>query len=160
MSGSPCAVAAETKLETPEGPLTMRTVAKTPCSVFTRTDEGQVRFHMTKAARLLGEAQPVLRVTLENGLSLRVGPDQILVAGDGAEVRAADLHPGTELASIFAFPAGYTYRADDGRELTSRGTLTVQSVEPGGEADLFSFRVNRSGRFAFSAGVLGKAEGD
>jgi hypothetical protein len=154
-----CAVAADTKLETPEGPLTMRTVAKTPCSVMTRTDEGKTRFHMTKDARVVGEAQPTLRITLENGLSFRVGENQILFREGMEEVRASDVQPRDQLMSAFAFPPGYVYRTDDGEERTSQGTVGVQSVEPAGAADVYGFRVNCTGRFVFSAGVLGRAEG-
>ena len=154
-----CAVAVDTKLETPEGPLTMRTVAKTPCSVMTRSDEGTTRFHMTKEARLIAEAQPTVRITLGNGLSFRVAGNQVLYGEGMQEVAAADIRPGDELISAFAFPAGYEYRTDDGERRISRGTVGVQSVEPGGPADVYSFRVNRTGRFVFSAGVLGKAEG-
>ena len=160
MSDGACQVAADTKLETPEGPLTMRTVAKTPCSVLTRTDEGQVRFHMTHRAAPSGAPAPVLRVRLASGLSLRVGSEQILYRDGMREVRAADLRPGDELVSIFSFPAGYAYRTDDGREEVSRGTVAVSEVAPDGEAEVFAFCVNQTGRFAFSAGVLGKAAGE
>jgi len=153
-----CAVAADTKLETPEGPLTMRTVAKTPCSVMTRTDDAKTRFHMTYEARVVGEAQPTLRITLENGLSVRVGEEQILFKEGMEEVRAGHIKPGDQLVSAFAFPDGYVYRTDDGEERTSRGTVEVRSVEPAGTADVYAFGVNRTGRFVFSAGLLGKAD--
>jgi hypothetical protein len=158
MNDGICAVAADTKLETPEGPLTMRTIAKTPCSVMTRTEDGKTRFHMIVSPEQLEAPQPVLRVQLDNGLALRVGADQVLFREGMREVRAADLEAGDQLVSVFAFPTGYAYRADDGTEQTSRGTVTVQSVAPAGEADVFRFRVNVTGRFAFSAGVLGKAD--
>lgn len=154
-----CAVAVNTKLETPEGPLTMRTVAKTPCSVMTRTDDGRIRFHMTREARVLAESLPTLRITLENDLSLRVGEDQVLFKEGMEEVRAAEIRPGDQLVSAFAFPPGYVYRTDGGEERTSKGTVEVRSVEPAEASDVYSFRVNRTGRFVFSAGVLGKAEG-
>lgn len=137
----------------------MRTVAKTPCSVMTRTDEGRIRFHMTKDARVFGEAQPTLRLTLENGRTFRVGEDQVLFKEGMQEVRAADVRPDDQLVSAFVFPPGYEYRTDDGRDRTSQGTVGVQSVEAAEAADLYSFCVNRTGRFVFSAGVLGKAEG-
>jgi hypothetical protein len=154
-----CAVAVDTKLETPEGPLTMRTVAKTPCSVMTRTDDGKVRFHMTKDARVVGEARPTLRITLENDLTLRVGEDQVLFKDGMQEVRAVDIRPGDQLVSAFAFPTGYVYRTDEGEERTSQGTVAVKSIEPVEPSDVYGFRVNRTGRFVFSAGVVGKAEG-
>jgi hypothetical protein len=156
---SPCAVAADAKLETPEGPLTMRTIAKTPCSVLTRTESGEVRFHMTREARPLGDPTAVLRVTLVGGLSFRVGPEQLLLKPDRSEVRANELRAGDELASVFTFPAGYVYRADDGKEETSTGGVRIAEIRPDGEAEVFSFRVNGTGTFAFSSGVLARAEG-
>ena len=153
-----CAVAADTKLETPEGPLTMRTIAKTPCSVMTRTEDGKTRFHMIVSPEQLEAPRPVVRVQLDNGHALRVGADQVLFGDGMREVRAGELKAGDQLVGVFAFPTGYVYRADDGTEQTSRATVTVQSVAPAGEADVFRFGVNVTGRFAFSAGVLGKAE--
>jgi hypothetical protein len=126
---------------------------------MTRTDEGTIRFHMTKEARVLGEAQPTLRITLENGLTFRVGENQVLFKEGMQEVRAAEIRPQDSLLSAFAFPAGYEFRTDDGEERTSDGTIGVRSVEPADAAELYSFRVNRTGRFVFSAGVIGKAEG-
>jgi hypothetical protein len=158
MNDGICAVAADTKLETPEGPLTMRTIAKTPCSVLTRTDDGKTRFHMIVRPVQLEAPRPVVRVQLDNGLALRVGADQMLFQDGMREVRAGDLKAGDQLVSVFAFPEGYSYRADDGAERTSRGTVTVESVSAAGEAEVFCFQVNVTGRFAFSAGVLGKAE--
>ena len=154
-----CAVAVDTKLETPEGPLTMRTVAKTPCSVMTRTDEGTIRFRMSKDARVLAEAQPTLRIALENGLAFRVGENQVLFKEGMQEVRADEVQPGDQLMSAFAFPAGYVYHTDEGEERTSKGTTGVRTVDAAGAAEVYSFRVNCTGRFVFSAGVLGKAEG-
>ena len=153
-----CAIAADTKLETPEGPLTVKTVGGSPTSVMTRTDEGHVRFAMTRNVRKVADAQPVVRIALENGRAFRVGPEQILFAANLVEVRAGALRAGDELLNVFAFPAGYDYQTDDGKARTSQGTVAVAAVEPGGEADLFSLTVERTGRLVFSAGVLGKAE--
>lgn len=153
-----CAVAHDTKLETPEGPLTVKTVGASPTSVMTPTDAGQVRFAMTTEVRRVAEAQPVLRITLENGRAFRVGAEQILLGQGMREVRAGELRAGDELASAFVFPAGYRYQTDAGEERTSQGSVRITAVEPGGEADLYSLKVPRTGRFVFSSGVLGKAE--
>jgi hypothetical protein len=153
-----CAIAADTKLETPEGPLTVKTVAASPTSVMTRTDDGQVRFAMTTAVRKLAEAQPVVRIALDNGRALRVGAEQTLLAADGQETRAGTLRVGDELLNAFAFPVGYEYRTDDGQTRTSTGAVAVVAVEPAGAADLYSLQVPRTGRFVFSSGVVGTAE--
>lgn len=152
-------IAADTKLETPEGPLTIKTVGASPTSVMTRTDDGAIRFALSSEVRKVAEAQPVLRIALENGRALRVGPEQVLLARGMQEVRAADLRAGDELLNAFAFPDGYEYKTDDGQTRTSNGSVAVTAVEPGGEADLYSLRVSRTGRFVFSSGVIGKADG-
>lgn len=153
-----CAIAADTKLETPEGPLTIKTVGNSPTAVMTRTDDGLVRFAMSTLVRKVAEAQPVLRIALDNGRSLRVGAEQRLF-GPGMEARrAGTLQPGDELVSAFAFPVGYEYRTDAGETVRSNGTVKIVSIEPGGEADLYSLAVGLTGRFVFSSGVLGAAE--
>src|SRR5262249_41409108 len=101
-----CAIPADTKLETPEGPLTVKTVGASPTSVMTRTDDGMVRFAMSSEVRKVAEAQPVLRVTLDNGRALRVGAAQILLTHELREVTAGDLHAGDALLNAFAFPVG------------------------------------------------------
>jgi len=153
-----CAIAADTKLETPEGPLTVKTVGASPTSVMTRTDDGVVRFAMSSAVRKVAEAQSVLRITLDNGRALRVGAAQVLLTHELREVSAGDLRAGDELLNAFAFPPGYEYRTDDGQTRMSNGAVAVVRIEPAGEADLYSLKVVRTGRFVFSSGVVGKAE--
>lgn len=160
MNGEPCQVASETKLETPEGPLTVATIARTPVSVLTRDDGGRVRFAMTKGHVQLGERRPVVRLTLANGHSFRVGEGQVLFRTGGEEVRAADIRAGDDLESVFAFPAGYVYRTDAGEEMSSTGGVRVTGVEPAGDAEVYSLRVHVTGRFALSNGVLAKAAGN
>jgi hypothetical protein len=152
-------VPGDTKLETPEGALTMTALARTPAALLSRTDDRTVRFAMIKAVRKLAGAQPVLRLTLSNGSAVRVAPNQVLLGRGMIEVRAGELRPGDELEAVFAFPDGYAYTADGGEACTSRASVTVTAVEAAGEADLYAFAVNRTGRFAFAAGVFGRAEG-
>jgi hypothetical protein len=152
-------VASDTKLETPEGGLTMSALASKPAALLTRTDTREVRFAMIKNVVKIGEAQPVLRVRLSNGGTLRVGAAQVLYRRGMIEAPAGALQVGDELDAVFSFPDGYAYTGDDGQALTSRASVVVTAVEPAGEADVFAFDVNRVGRFMFSAGVLGKANG-
>jgi hypothetical protein len=113
---------------------------------------------MTTAVRKVAEAQPVVRIALDNGRTLRVGAEQRLLAADGQEIRAGALRVGDELLNAFAFPVGYEYRTDDGQTRTSTGAVAVVAVEPAGAADLYSLQVLRTGRFVFSSGVVGTAE--
>jgi hypothetical protein len=160
MSSIPvCCVASDTKLETPEGGLTMSSLASKPAALLTRTDAREIRFAMIKNVVKIGAAQPVVRIRLSNGGALRVGPAQVLYKRGMIEAAASTLQAGDELDALFSFPDGYSYTSDDGQPLTSRASVIVTAVEPAGEADVFAFDVNRIGRFLFSAGVLGKANG-
>ena len=154
-----CSIAADTKLETPEGPLTIKTVGASPTSVMTMLDDKTIRFALSSDVRKVADAQPVLRIVLENGRVMRVSPEQVLLKQGFVEARAGDVRAGDELLNAFSFPEGYAYRTDAGETRTSNGAVTVTAVEPGGEADLYSLKVARSGRFVFSSGVVGKADG-
>lgn len=150
-------VAANTKLETPEGPITVKTVLKSPTAVMTRSDDGVVRFALS-APGAMRPAQPVLRIALDNGRSLVVGADQLLLGAGMQPVAACELRPGDRLESVFAFPVGYVYRSDAGDTVQSDGMVGVRTVDAAGEADVYSLSVQLTGRFAFSAGVLGVAD--
>src|SRR5262249_7218770 len=88
MSNEMCAVAGDTKVETPEGPLAIRTLVTTPTAVLTRTDAGVVRFAMMRGVQKADGMRSVVRVTLDNGLSFRVAPSQILLKRGMVEVAA------------------------------------------------------------------------
>jgi len=158
MSEPICAVAADTKLETPEGPMTVAALARTPASVFTRTADGKIRFAMLREVRKLGEQQPVLRVRLASGLAFRVAASQLLFKRGAGPCAARDLRPGDELDLGFSYPPGYSYRGDDGSEIVATGGVAVAAVEEAGQADVYGFAVNGADCFLFSAGVLGRSE--
>lgn len=153
-----CAIAADTKLETPEGSLTVKSLAAKAAPVFT-IEDGHVRFRMFTDARVIADSAPALGITLENGATFRVGPEQVLFRKGMEPTRAADLQSGDELVPMFSYVDGYTYRDDgSGEDAVSRAALTVTRVEPAGEATLYAFRVRVSGRFFVAAGVLCQAD--
>jgi hypothetical protein len=152
-----CAVAADTKLETPEGPLTVKSVGNSPTPVMVCTGDGHHAFAMTSDVRVIATAHPVLRITLENGRALRVGADQLFEAPGGAALRAGDLKAGDALLTAFSFPVGYNYRTDAGDLRVSDGCVAITQIADGGTADLYSLRLSRESRFVFSCGLLGRA---
>lgn len=158
MSDLVCSVPADTKLETAEGPMPMRSLATSTAAVLTRGDDGKVVFAMVEEARKVAESVPVLRIALENGRSFRVGAAQVLLKKGMIETPAAELKVGDELEPVFTFPEGYAFETSAGEDTTSRGSWRVTEIGPGGEADLYAFRMSRTGRFMISAGVLGKAQ--
>ncbi|HVM95309.1 MAG TPA: hypothetical protein VMT89_02915 [Candidatus Acidoferrales bacterium] len=154
-----CAVAVDTKVETPEGALTVKTLVGKAISVFARDPSGRVRFRRVLNARKLAEQQPVLKITLETGQNFRVGAEQVLYKKGMVECSAANLHVGDELQPAFHFPDGYSYRQDgEADELRSRAAWRVMKIEPAGLADLYALGVNQAGCFFLAAGVLCKAE--
>lgn len=155
-----CALAADTKVETPEGALTIKSLAGKAVAVFTREPAGRVRFRMMLDIKKSGEQQAVLKITLESGMSFRVAPEQVLFKKGMIEVRAGELKAGDALVPAFHFPEGYRFRADAGGEAReSAAAWQVAAVEPGGTADTYTFAVNQTGCFFVSAGVLCKAAG-
>jgi hypothetical protein len=155
-----CAVAANTKVETPEGGLTIKSLAGKAVAVFTRDGDGRVRFRMMHDIRKSAEQQPVLKITLENGMSFRVGSEQTLFKKGMVEVRAAALRVGDALVPAFHLPEGYRFRVDgSNEERESTASLRVTAIESDGTADLYTFGVDKTGCFFVSAGVLCKAAG-
>jgi hypothetical protein len=153
-----CALAADTKLETPEGPLTVRTVGASPTPVMVR-DAGRNRFTMSRDVRVIATAQPVLRIALANGRSVRLGAAQLLLGPGDRACRAGDLQPGAALLNAFTFPVGYTYRTDDGETRVSDGCVIVTRVEAGGTADLYSLAIGANLPLVLSCGLIGRAAG-
>lgn len=152
-----CAIAGDTKLETPEGALTAKGLAGKSVPVFTR-ENGNIRFRMLQDVRRVAEGQPVLKVSLENGKSFRVGDSQVFVRKDGSEVPATALKAGDELCALCHYQEGYTYRDDrTGADVVSTGAWKVTVVEPAGTADVYAFSVAETGTFFLSAGVLCRA---
>jgi len=159
MSTGLCGLAAETKVETPEGAMAIRTVAGKSIAVFSRDRTGRVRFRMMQNVRKVGEQQPVLRLTLHNGQSFRVAPEQVLFKKGLVECRADALQMGDALEPAFTYPDGYQFKSDDaGDERTSDASLRVTRIEAAGTADIYSLGVNQTGCFFLTAGVLCKAE--
>ena len=159
MSDLACAIAADTKIETPEGPLTAKGLATKAAPVFT-LENGRVRFRMLRNPRLVATSAPVVQVTLDNGQSFRAGTAQLVFTTDMLEVRASELQPGDALVPMFSFPAGYAYQDDRAQtQKVSDATTRVASVCAAGEADVYAFDINITGCFFVSAGVLCKASG-
>jgi len=159
MSEGICGLAGETKVETPEGGLTVRGLAGKNVSVFTREPEGRVRFRRMLNVRAVGADQPLVRITLDSGAAFRVVPSQVLYKKGMVEARADELKAGDELIPTFHYKEGYEYLDDSAGAVTpSAESIKVAAVEPAGTGEVFTLGVNRTGNFFVSAGVLCKAE--
>jgi hypothetical protein len=151
-------VAADTKVETPEGSMTIRICAGKAIPVLTRNEENAILFRMMLDVRKIAEGHPVLKVTLENGSAFRVAPEQVLYLADRRTLPASRVQVGAALLPAFHYPAGYQYRTDAGAELVSDQTLRVAKVEPAGTAEIYALSVHETGCFFLAAGVLCQAD--
>jgi len=159
MADSACGLAADTKVETPEGAMTIRAAAGKAIAVFTRDTTGRVRFRLMQDVRKTAEQQLVLKITLETGAAFRVAPQQVLFKKGLVECRADALQVDDELEPTFMYPADYQFTDDTSRGVRrSTGSLRVKHIEPAGTADVYTLGVNQTGCFFLTAGVLCKAE--
>jgi len=155
---SVCALAGETKVETPEGPMALRSVVGKMVPVFSRDPNGRVRFRPMLDVRPIEGPRAVIRVVLDNGLSFLAGEEQRVFPIDGEPIPVRDLTPGTVLLSAFHYPRGYRFRRADGNEEVSAGGWRVVHLERQGEAQVFSLRVPPEDCFFVTAGVLCQSE--
>lgn len=153
-----CGLAADTKIETPEGSMTIRACAGKAIPVLSRDGELRLLFRMMLDVRPVAESHPIVRITLENGDSFRAAPEQELFRADGAAVAARDLAPGMALLPAFHYPQGYEYRTDAGESRVSERSLAVRAVAADGTAEVYSLGVKDTGVFFVAAGVLCRAE--
>jgi len=154
-----CAVAADTKIETPEGALTVKGLAGKSVPVFTRDQNGRVRFRLAQGIRKVAEQQAVWKVVLENRQSFRVGASQLLYKQGMVATPVESIVVGDILEPAFFFPSDYEYRDDrENSQRKSTGGWRVMEVGPAGSADLYSFSVQNTGTFFLTAGVLATAE--
>ncbi|GIW43326.1 MAG: hypothetical protein KatS3mg077_0608 [Candidatus Binatia bacterium] len=149
-----CGLAAETQVETPEGPMEIRKVAGKQIPVFTRESSGRVRFRLMRDVRLRASAVPVLKVRLDNGGWFRALPRQGVFLQNLECATLDQIRPGTLLCPAFHYPPGYRYRTDGGDEQVSAAGWQVVAIEPDGEADVYSLTVFPERCFFVSAGVL------
>lgn len=154
-----CGLAAETKVETPEGSLTIRTCAGKAIPVLTHNEEGEHLFRMMLDVRKVADAHPVLKITMANGASFRVAGEQMLYTPDLKLIAAAKIGAGTALYPAFHYPAGYQYQVDAGGEAISDAAVHVKQVEPAGTAELYALGVHQTGCFFLAAGVLCRGDG-
>ena len=93
-------LAADSLVETIDGPVEIVKLVGKVMPVLTRFEDGKLGFRMMTQIRELDPEADLLRLTNGDGQVLRVGADHVFVRADGREVRARELAPGDELSVL------------------------------------------------------------
>lgn len=149
-------LAADALIEAIDGPVAVGTLEGKSIPVLTRFPDGRIGFRMMGKFAKAPAPAPVLKVTFENGKSVRVGMDQVFLKKPATPVKAADLKPGDGIELCWDYRDGYRPPDLEGRRPADR-TLLVESVAPDGEAETFGAPIRETGVFFLHCGAMLKA---
>jgi len=149
-------LAADALLEAIDGPAVVGTLEGKSMPILTRLPSGKLGFRMMGKFAKAPEARAIVRVSFENGQSVRVGRDQIFFKKGMVEVPAAELRSGDPIEPSWDYRDGYR-PPDLPEQRPADGTLLVASVTADGEAEVFSAPIRETGRFFLTCGALLKA---
>ena len=149
-------LAADALIEAIDGPTVVGSLEGKSMPIFARLPSGKLGFRiMGKFAKSASRAG-ILRVTLENGQSIRVGGEQIFFRKGLAEVRAAELASGDALEPSWDYRDAYS-PPDLAARRPADGSIRVVGVVADGDGETFSAPIRETGKFFATCGVLLKA---
>src|ERR1051326_4438803 len=144
---------ADALVEPIDGPTPVGTLEGKAVPILTRLPSGALGFRiMGKFAKGAAPAA-IVRVTFENGQSVRVGADQVFFKKGMEEVAAKDLAAGDAIEPSWDYRDGYC-PPDLPERRAADGTLRVAAVTPDGEAEIFNAPIRETGRFFLTCGAL------
>ena len=149
-------LAGDAQVEAIDGPNVVGALEGKSMPILTRLPNGKIGFRMM--GKFVKSAAPasILKVTLENGATVRVGAEQIFFKEGMVETPAAELKAGDPLIPVWHYKPGY--QPPDLPDLRPQdGTLRVVEVAPDGEGDLFHAPIRETGIFFLTVGPLLKA---
>lgn len=156
-------LAADSLVETIDGPVEIVKLVGKVMPVLTRFEDGQLGFRMMTQIRELEADADLLRFTNADGQFLRVGLDHVFVRANGTEARASEIAPGDELDSGWTYPAGYTVPDAEEYDAGVRGQewktpVVVRSVEPDGTGALYGASVKETKAYFLTFGAQSRAQ--
>jgi hypothetical protein len=149
-------LAADALIEAIDGPAVVGSLEGKSMPILTRLSNGKLGFRIMGKFAKSPAPTGILRVTLENGQSIRVGAEQMFFRHGLAEIRAAELAVGDTLEPSWDYRDAYSPPDLPGRR-PADGTIRVVSIVADGEAETFSAPIRETGRFFATCGVLLKA---
>lgn len=149
-------LAADALVEAIDGPAVVGTLEGKSMPILTRLPNGKLGFRMMGKFAKSAAPEALVRVTFENGQSVRVGAAQVFFKKGMIEVRASELRPGDTIEPSWDYRDGYR-PPDLPERRQADGTLLVTAVAPDGEAEAFSAPIRETGKFFLTCGALLKA---
>ena len=149
-------LAADAQVEAIDGPNAVGALEGKSMPTLTRLPNGKIGFRMMGKFAKSAAPVPLVKVTLENGASVRVGKDQIFFKAGMVETPASELKAGDSLIPVWDYPKGYQPH-DLPAARQADGTLRVSAVAPDGEGDVFHAPIRETGIFFLTIGPLCKA---
>jgi hypothetical protein len=149
-------LAADARIEAIDGPAVVGSLEGKSMPILTRLPNGKLGFRMMGKFAKSAAPGPVVRITLENGQTIRTGAEQVFFRKGMEEVRAAELAPGDALEPAWDYRMAYR-PPDLPDSRPADGTLRVVTVVPDGDAETFSAPIRETGKFFATCGALLKA---
>jgi hypothetical protein len=149
-------LAGDALIEAIDGPTVVGSLEGKSMPILTRLPNGKLGFRIMGKFAKSASPEGILRITLENGQSIRVGGEQVFFRKGLAEVRAAALAAGDALEPSWDYRDAY-HPPDLPARRPADGTIRVVSVVPDGEAETFSAPIRETGKFFATCGALLKA---
>ncbi len=156
-------LAADSLVETIDGPVEIVKLVGKVMPVLTRFTDGQLGFRMMTQIRELEPDAELLILTNGDGQRIRVGRDHVFVRAGGEEVRAADLAEGDELESGWTYPPGYELPDADEYGEAVRGKawstpVIVRKIDSGERGALYGFSVKETKSYFLTFGAQSRAQ--
>ena len=149
-------LAADAQVEAIDGPNAVGALEGKSMPILTRLPNGKIGFRMMGKFAKSAAPAPIVKVTLENGATVRVGPEQIFFKEGMVETPASELKAGDPLIPVWHYKEGYA-PPDLPNQRPSDGTLLVAAVADDGEGDVFHAPIRETGIFFLTVGPLCKA---
>lgn len=155
-------LAADSLVETIDGPVEIVKLVGKVMPVLTRFSDGQLGFRMMTQIRELEAEADLLRITNADGQVLRVGLEHVFVRADGSEARASELSVGDELDSGWTYPAGYELpdapEYGESRGQAWKQPVVVRSIDPDGTGPLYGATVKETKAYYLTFGAQSRAQ--
>lgn len=156
-------LAADSLVETIDGPVEIVKLVGKVMPVLTRFQDGQLGFRMMTQIRELEPEADLLRLTNTDGQVLRVGTDHVFVRANGEEARASELAEGDELDSGWSYPPGYELPdaeeyAPDVRGKAWNNPVVIRKIESGERGPIYGASVKETKSYFLTFGAKARAQ--